>query len=487
VTAAVLAVLLAAAPAPPPPPPSPPSPRVEVEVVPAPPPAPPAAPPAATEPSLPPLARPPPRAVEFHGEVRARGEVLRNLDLAPGIQTTPGLADNTAGSFLDGERVLLRSRFSAAGQPIERVTVFFQAQDARTFGEEASTVANAKNLDLHQGWFEVRDVFDAPVAVKVGRMELAYGDQRLIGNFGWDNVGRAFDGALARVRPYRQLAVDLFWTRLNEDPWAIGTAPFPPLGDDFGGAYASWTTERWVLDLYGLYLYDRGLRAEAPGDPAGVNRTRIDLWTVGARVDAKPVPGLHLNGEAAYQLGERATSAGAPAVDVAAWAVHAQADYTLPVRFAPKLVVGYDRATGNDDDPDTWETFENLFPTNHDKYGLMDLAAWKNLSDPFVGAAATHERFTLGATVHFLSRASADDTFYRANGTALVPLAAATTTDAKAVGTELDTTLTVQATSGVNVLLGYSTLFPGAFLDDVSGDGEAAQAHFTYLQVAAAF
>jgi hypothetical protein len=475
---AVLAVLLAAAPAAEPPPALPPtSPEAAGETLPAPPPAPPAAPREATEPSPPPLAREIPLGLAVHGEVRARGEVYRDLDLDPAIRTTPGREGNAARSFLDGERVLLRSRLSVAGQPLEDVTVFFQAQDSRAFGEEPSTAANTRNLDLHQGWFEIRDILDAPVALKVGRMELAYGDHRLVGNFGWDNVGRAFDGALVRVKPYGALTADLFWTRLDADPWAGGNAT---PGDDFGGFYGSWKFPAAVVDLYALYLHDRG------GAPA-LNGGELSLWTPGVRVDAKPLPGLHLNGEFAYQLGTRGETAAGAEVDVSAWALHAQADYTFPVFLSPKLVVGYDRATGNDDDPDTWETFENLFPTNHDKYGLMDLAAWKNLSDPHVGAAATLDRFTLATTVHFLSRASADDTFYRAGGAPLVPLDAALDTDATAVGTELDTTLTFQATTGVNVLLGYSTLFPGEFLDDVAADGEAPQAHFTYLQVAAAF
>jgi hypothetical protein len=155
---AVLAVLLAAAPAADPSALPPPSPEVDVEAVPAPPPPPPAAPRAATEPSPPPLARPLPLGLEVHGEVRARGEVYRDLDLNPAVRTTPGREGNAARSFLDGERVLLRSRLSVAGEPLEDVTVFFQAQDSRTFGEEPSTAANLRNLDLHQGWFEVRNV-----------------------------------------------------------------------------------------------------------------------------------------------------------------------------------------------------------------------------------------------------------------------------------------------------------------------------------------
>jgi len=37
------------------------------------------------------------------------------------------------------------------------------------------------------------------LALTFGRQEWKYGDERLVGGFGWDNVGRAFDGFKGRV------------------------------------------------------------------------------------------------------------------------------------------------------------------------------------------------------------------------------------------------------------------------------------------------
>ena len=64
---------------------------------------------------------------------------------------------------------------------------------------EGSTVGfaadNANNrIDIHQGYFDIKKLFDLPLTVRVGRQEIVWGDHRVIGNFVWSNVGHVFDG-----------------------------------------------------------------------------------------------------------------------------------------------------------------------------------------------------------------------------------------------------------------------------------------------------
>ncbi|HET9452265.1 MAG TPA: hypothetical protein VFO83_15350, partial [Aggregicoccus sp.] len=100
-------------------------------------------------PLTPAAATPPsPALVEVHGEVRARGELLDDLDLDP-TRHTP---------TLDGEQVLLRSRLSVAARPTRTLTLVVQPQDSRTFGEEPTTASSLDTLDLHQGYLEVKEV-----------------------------------------------------------------------------------------------------------------------------------------------------------------------------------------------------------------------------------------------------------------------------------------------------------------------------------------
>ncbi len=436
--------------------------------------------PAPAQPAAPDAAQPP--LVEVHGEVRMRGELMRELDVDP-TRHTP---------TLDGEQVLLRSRLSVTARPSKHLTLFIQPQDSRAFGDEPTTASPINGVDLHQGYLEAKELAGAPLLLRVGRMELSYGDQRLVGAFGWNNVGRSFDAALLRVGVPAGITVDAFWSRLHFEP--RGPAAFTrAVGDDFAGVYASWTrggpagAPALTVDAYVLGLYDRGGSQDTNGDGLA-DATRfpgggeLRLYTPGVRADLKVLGALHLNAEAAYQLGTRGQQ------DVSAYALHASADYTFAAPTQPRVLLGYDRASG-DESPtdDTWGTFENLFPTNHDKYGYMDLAAWKNLSDVYAGVSLKPwAPVEVAAMVHLLSRVEEADTFYRASG---VPLRArevvlARGVQAKSVGTELDLTATWKATQGLGVLLGYSKLWSGSFLEETAPTGTLApNPSFGYLQL----
>lgn len=89
---------------------------------------------------------------------------------------------------------LLRTRLGFEAIPLENVRVFIQARDSRVFGEEPHTLANFRNLDLHQGYVEIKKLFTDELTLRLGRQELAYANERLIGAVGWHNVGRSFDG-----------------------------------------------------------------------------------------------------------------------------------------------------------------------------------------------------------------------------------------------------------------------------------------------------
>lgn len=114
----------------------------------------------------------------WSGELRIRSEVdardMRN-------STPPNLY------------TLSRARLGVLAQPSQDVSVFLQVQDARLFGEEASTVSSLNAAEVHQAWLEVRDLLPG-LSVKAGKMELHIANGRLVSNNPFINVPRTLTG-----------------------------------------------------------------------------------------------------------------------------------------------------------------------------------------------------------------------------------------------------------------------------------------------------
>ena len=134
-------------------------------------------------------------SVKLSGQVRTRSE-MDDKDF-----NTDSPEKNTT---------FLRTRLNASFQPAEKISAFIQLQDSRVYGLEPNTLADTHNVDLHQAYFTVEDLFINKLSLKSGRLELSYGAQRLIGPVGWHNVGRAFDGSVLRYRVSEKLAIDSF-------------------------------------------------------------------------------------------------------------------------------------------------------------------------------------------------------------------------------------------------------------------------------------
>src|SRR5690606_37712531 len=102
------------------------------------------------------------------------------------------------------------------------------------------------------------------VAVRVGRQELVFGEQRLVGHVGWANAARSFDAGRVTVRA-SGLQLDLFAAsvvRIAPNAWDRSGH-----GNRFHGAYASMSSlvPRATVEPYVFWRGDRGLTTETGG------------------------------------------------------------------------------------------------------------------------------------------------------------------------------------------------------------------------------
>ncbi|HET9481265.1 MAG TPA: alginate export family protein, partial [Candidatus Polarisedimenticolia bacterium] len=300
---------------------------------------------------------------ELSGEARFRPEWRDDADL-----------DRDADD--DRREAFMRIRLGLLLGIGESFKVFAQAQDARAAGDEASTTSNEKSLDLHQGYLEVKPSPEGGLSLILGRQEIKYGDERMIGAFAWNNVGRSFDAA--RVRWTRdRFIIDGLVARLTNR--SAGAASGATTGSDLYGTYARLAPREGAE--YEGYLLAYADNDDAEGE-TGLNGGTL-VTAVGARVKER-INWFDLAVEAAIESGEWRGD------DLSALAAAAQAGGSWGRDWKARAFVGYDFATGDEDPADgSREEFFNFFPTNHLHYGYADYEGWRNIRSPYAGASLT--------------------------------------------------------------------------------------------------
>lgn len=95
------------------------------------------------------------------------------------------------------------------GYKSDRLKIGLTMQDVRVWGQDVSTINRTttqsnNGLMVHEAWAELllTDTSDSEqgLSVRLGRQELAYDDQRLIGNLDWPQQARRHDAAVLRFR-----------------------------------------------------------------------------------------------------------------------------------------------------------------------------------------------------------------------------------------------------------------------------------------------
>jgi hypothetical protein len=188
----------------------------------------------------------------------------------------------------------------------------------------------------------------------------------------------------------------------------------------------------------------------------------LGLTTIGARVVGKLPRTLDYGIEVALQRGSLGTD------DVEAWAGHWQLRASPPVRGAVKLTGEYNYASGDEEPLDgTRGTFDQLYPTPHDKYGLADQIGWKNIHHARAGVELTPIK-ALPVTTNYHSwwLAEKDDALYTAGSAVLARVVGGAARSH--VGQELDVQVSRALTPQLQVAGGYAHIFPGAFLEEAT-------------------
>ncbi len=387
------------------------------------------------------------------GQIRIRGEYKDPADYRlPGTNGRPA-----SESVHDGdEYLLLRIRLNLDVDILKDLKASVQLQDSRMFGEEGSVLTDLESTDVHQGWVRMSNLFEQPVALQLGRMELpTLGDGRLISPGDWHNVGRTWDGLSATWTP-EGFWVHGFATLLSEDAGTDGRDQY------FYGLYGSYRgVEKHEIDAY---VFVRDFRNKPATGEDGITGDISD-FTAGVRMKGA-IAGFDYTGEIDLQRGDFANDR------ETAMAIALLAGYTFDIAWKPRLGVEVTRASGDDDPVDgDHGTFDPLFPFAHYFHGFFDLVGWRNVRTMMVSVRVQpSEWLAAQLDAHVFTLDEKKDAWYGITGATRRD---ATGSSPGGVGKELDLSGKIKCNDRMDISLGLSVFQAGRFVEETgpSPDG----------------
>ena len=384
-----------------------------------------------------------PKWIRFNGEYRTRFEGIGGIAYKP----------DSSDAFL-----LSRLRLNLRVSPTSWMRFQVQAQDSQVMWRNPKPDGPPfeNTFDLRQGYVEFGHSDNPLLTLKVGRQELVFGEQRLIGHLNWTNTARSFDAAHLTIK-HGNYKVDAFASSVVNIK--EGTFDKSSGGNDLHGAYGS--IEKLIpnatVEPYVLWRIARGTKTEA-GAPGVVSRP-----VYGGRIVGKLPGHLDYGVEMVGQTGSVGTDS------ISAWAGHWVTGYTLPkVKRATRIVAEYNYASGDQVSGDgKQQTFDQLYPTGHDKYGLADQVGWKNIHDVRSGVEfKATKKLSMNSFYHAWWLPSRTDALYNAAGNAVVRVASGTA--GRFVGQEADIQATYALRPELSLGGGFANIFPGTFLKNAT-------------------
>lgn len=421
---------------------------------------------------------------DIGGQVRGRFEAKSGFAV-PGVAGAVDFSKNTP----DNNYWLLREKFHIGYKPASWINFYVEGRDSSTFEDKRTPEPEEDSIDLHQAFIGLGDANKFPLTVKIGRQELSYGDERLVGRFDWNNIGRVFDAARLRFEN-DTLWVDAFAGRVvlaNDGEFNVANDY-----DWFSGVYASTKTliPKQETQIYFLARNTGDKSSIATtGSPQAGGPTKRDIYTLGLRFKSLPgqFGGWDYDAELAGQFGKYYETSLTNNLGQLAFAAHVAGGYTWKdSSFTPRLGLEYNFASGDSDATDGKHgTFENLFPTNHKFYGFMDFVSWQNVHDVRLTSSFKPVKgLTLTADYHLFWLGDTADYFYGVSGAArktggygIKPA------NDSFIGSELDLVATYAIKPCATAQLGYGHFFVGDYVKQSLAATGSKDADWFYAQL----
>lgn len=341
----------------------------------------------------------------------------------------------------------LRTRLGVKFNPTDDVSGFIQIQDSRLYGSEASTMADMKNIDLHQGYFAIKNIFKLPLDLQAGRMELIFANQRLLGSVGWHNVGRSFDGGILNLKT-KKATIGFVTVRANESGIVDDSSDFH------------------ISAILGNLKLVENMKIQPFLISEMLSRQDFSRYTFGVYLAGK-IGRLSHEIEGAYQIGAQSAD-----VDIAAYMFALNLKYGFNSTIKPTIGFGVDYLSGDDgEDATKYQVFSTLYATNHKFYGFMDYFLNIPVHTYGKGLMDIHGKVSIAPC----DKSVISVAFHMFNANADYTLTDGNTSTA--FGSEIDITVVHKYNKAVKFVGGFSMFSPGDIFKQTKGEDAANWAY----------
>ena len=360
----------------------------------------------------------------------------------------------------DDSYLLNRFRFQVNLHTPSWFRVTAQVQDARAgFQNPPIGPPNTVRWDLKLAYAEVGAPDKHWFSLRVGRQLINY-NNTIIGNSEWRNQARSYDAAVLNLNAKRE-HLGIFAASAVA-PQAYGVSPHQE-GNNIYGAYGridDFLVPHSNLEPFFLWR----VQPKEVVEPAVAKTTgKENEKAGGVRFKAQAHTALDYGGEVILEDGKVGVQT------IRAWATQAGAAYQfLNVAAKPRVFTQYDYATGNSNPAHnaTHTTFDTIYPTTHDRFGITDLFGWQNIEAVRAGTTVEpHRRLTCTAQGLDFWAASALDSIYNISGSAIVNNK---TNHGRHVGAEIDGYSWYELNRHFNLGGGIGYFGGGQFLTNVT-------------------
>lgn len=371
--------------------------------------------------------------LSFDGELRPRSEIR------DGFRVLRDSASKTATLVSQRSRVTLNYKSDQFNTKIS-------LQDVRVWGDE-KLKQDVASTALHEAWAELK-IIDS-LSLKIGRQELSYGNERLLGSVNWLQQAVSHDAAVAKFH-YNGFTADLGISYNQTHDTILSGTYYSYNKTNYKSLDFLWLSKKInTLTLTALVIGDNFQKAKD---------TSYTRFTYGGIVDYK-LGSLMSSAHYYMQSGKTVTGQ-----DIDAYFFNIDLVYALG-KLKPGAGVEY--FSGNDNsDPTNKKSnaFNGLYGTGHKFNGNMEYflnpATTKNagLVDIYFSASyKASDKLSCKADYHYFS--IQNDYLNSKTGQKID----------KYLGSEIDLSFKADFSKEVSLLMGYSFLSAGKSLEVLQG------------------